>query len=297
MPDSIVYFGRAGQIRKLVDPTGGMLATRDIGTTIFPTGSGGARVQRALYGTRQYSLNYGVLGRANFDWLDTFQQGHMGTGPFVLLDPGRRNALTVNQSAATSATNGTEGFTVSGSGGTISSDATLAVALPKTLKWSFATSTPATALLLLNKPSSAWPGIPIMPARPYTFWFMAQGGPIDLQAQVVWYDLGGAVLTTSASSTVTTSTTVPAKVRVTIASPPSSAVWATVQIAPMVATIASGESLFLWNFMLNEGSAPDTNWAPGTGVFPVQLIGMPEKYGFAEPGMLVSPTLLLQEVV
>jgi hypothetical protein len=294
--DSIVYFGRAGQIRKLVDPTGGLLATREIGTTIFPTGSGGARVQRALNGTRQYSLNYGVLGRANFDWLDTFQQGHMGTGPFVFLDPGRRNSLTVNQSAATSATNGTEDFTVSGAGGTLASDATLSVALPRTLKWSFATSTPATALLLLNKPSSVWPGIPILAQRTYTFWFMVQGGPINLQAQVVWYDLAGAVLATSSSATVTTSTTVPAKVAVTVPSPPATAVWATVQVAPTVATITAGESLFLWNFMLNEGTGPDAVWAPGTGVYPVQLIGMPEKYGYAEPGMIVGSTLLLQEV-
>lgn len=292
--ESIIYFGRPGQLRKLYDPTGGMLATREIASTVFQTGSGGARVQRALNGTRQYSLNYGALGRANFDWLNNFQQGHMGPGPFILLDPGRRNLLTVNQSSATSAIGGTNDFTVAGAGGSIASDTTQATLFPNTLKWSFGTTTPATALLSLNKPSTVWPGIPVIAPRAYTFWFSCLGGPIDTIAQIVWYNITGGVVGTVSGTTVTSSTTVWKTISVT-AIPPATAIWATVQVAPTAATIASGESLYFSNFMFQEGSQPEA-WAGGTGVYPVQLISMPEKYGFAEPGMLVSPTLILQEL-
>jgi hypothetical protein len=292
--ESTVYFGRPGLLRKLYDPTGGILATRELASSVFQTGSGGARVQRALNGVRQYSLNYGALGRTNFDWLNNFQQGHMGPGPFVLLDPGRRNLLTVNQSSATSAIGGINDFTVSGAGGAIASDATQTVLLPNTLKWSFATTTPATALLTLAKPSTVWPGIPVLSPRTYTFWFSCLGGPINVVAQIVWYNLAGGVVSTTSSSAVTSSVTDWTRVSVS-ASPPSTALWATVQVAPVVATITSGESLYFNNFSFGEATAPEP-WAGGTGVYPVMLLGMPEKYGFAEPGMLVSPTLVLQEV-
>lgn len=292
--ETTVYFGRPGQLRKLFDPTGGILATREIASTIFQTGSGGARVQRALNGIRQYSLNYGALGRVNFDWLNNFQQGHMGTGPFVLLDPGRRNLLTVNQSSATSAVGGTNDFSVAGAGGTIASDTTQTVLLPNTLRWSFATTTPATALLSLTKPSTVWPGAPVLSTRTYTFWFSCLGGPINVVAQIVWYNLAGGVVSTSSGSTITSSTTDWKQVSVS-ASPPATALWATVQVAPVVATIASGESLYFNNFLFGEAAGPES-WTGGTGVYPVMMVGMPEKYGFAEPGMLVSPTLVLQEV-
>jgi hypothetical protein len=293
--DGGIYFGRVGQTRRLYDPLGGLLATRDISSSVFATGGGGARVNKAYSGYRVYSLNYGALGRDSFDWLNNFQQGHMGQGPFVLLDPGRRNLLTVNQSSGTSAANDTREFTVSGVGGTIASDASLVTPMPRTLRWSFGTSTPASALLSLDKPSSVWPGIPVV-SRPYTFWCLVVGGPIDLQIQVQWLDLAGtSVVTTALSAVVTPSTTNWKMMRVT-STPPTNAYWGLCQVVPTVATITAGESLWFSSFMLNEGDNPDPQWVGGTGVYPVQILSLPERYGFAEPGMLVSPTMVLQEV-
>ncbi len=293
--DAAMYFGRPGALTKLYDPTGGMLATRDIGTTTFQTGSGGVRVQKGLNGVRQYVLNYGALGRASFDYLAQFHQGHMGVGPFVFLDPGRRNLLTTNQSSSTSVTNDTRDFTVSGAGGTITSDATLTTPLPRTLKWSFGTTTPAAAGLSLDKPSSVWPGIPVT-SRPYTFWCMVVGGPVNLQLSLKWMNLAGGTISTSLSSMVTTSITNWQMVSLRALTVPVGAVWVQPGVAPDVSTIASGESLFFSSFMLNEGDNPDDRWAPGTGVYPVQVMSVPERYGFAEPGMMVSPSLVLQEV-
>jgi hypothetical protein len=293
--DSAAYFGRPGQVRRLYDPTGGTIATREIGTTTFQTGSGGVRVQKALNGIRQYALNYSALGRVTYDWLAQFHQGHMGVGPFVFLDPGRRNLLTVNQSSTTSATNDTRDFTVSGAGGTITSDDTLTTPLPRTLKWSFATTTPAAASLSLDKPSSVWPGIPVV-VRPYTFWCMVVGGPVDLQLSLRWMDVAGTTITTSLSSVITTSATVWSMVALRVTAPPVTSCWVQAGVAPVVGTIASGESLYFSSFMLNEGDNPDEQWAPGTGVYPVQVVSLPERYGFKAPDMTVSPTLVLQEV-
>lgn len=296
MPSSTIHFGSPGGLRKLYDPTGGMLATRTISSSVFETGTGGVRTNRALNGTRQYMLNYTALGRVNFEYLNAFYQGHMGPGPFVLLDPGRRNLLTVNQSSSTSAANDTRDFTVSGAGGSITSDATLTTPLPRTLKWSFATTTPAAAGLSLNKPSSVWPGIPVV-SQPYTFWCMVVGGPINLQLSLRWMNLAGGTISTSLSSVVTTSATNWQLVKVTVMIPPAGSVWVLPGIAPDVSTIGSGESLNFASFMLNEGDQPDDQWAAGTGVYPVSVMSMPERYGFGEPGMLVQPILVLQEVV
>jgi hypothetical protein len=265
-----------------------------VSTSTFLTGNGGARVDKAYGGNRTYVLNYGVLGRENFETLTSFHQGHRGPGPFVLLDPGRRNMLAVNQSSCTSASNDTREFTVSGAGGSLSSDSSLSTPFPKTLKWSFATTTPASALLSLDKPSRApgWYGMPVM-SRPYVFWCMVIGGPIDITLTITWYNLAGASVGTS-TTTVTTSTTDWKRPFVT-ATPPVGGVWALCTVAGVVGTITAGESVNFSSFMFHEGTSPET-WAAGTGIYPVQVMGLPEKYGFAEPMMLVGPTMTLQEV-
>lgn len=299
VPDLDVYFGRPGQLRRLFNPSGGILATRNVGTIVFPTAQGGARVQRALDGTRQYSLNYGALGRVNFDWLDAFRQGHFGAGPFVLLDPGRRNLLTYNQSSATSATNDTRQFTVTGTGGVLSAVSTFVTPFPRVLAWTFNTTTPATAQLVLDKPSTVtgWMGTPVWP-RPYTFWCMAigGGGTIDFTLRIEWLDLAGSVLSTVNSSTFTSNLTNWQMVSCRATTPPAIACWLRLSVNPVVATIASGDVLYMTSFMLNEGDQPDPTWAPGTGVFPVSVVSLPETYGYAHPDMVVSPTLVLQEV-
>ncbi len=296
MNDNSIWFGRPGALRKLWAPTGGIVATRDRDTSLFTNKAGGTRTTRALDGARQYALNYAALGRASFEYLNQFQQGHMGPGPFVLIDPGRRNLLTVNQSSATSQTGDTRGFSANASGSSILSVDSPWGGLPKMFSWSFSTSTPASPTLLLSKPSNVtgWLGIPVL-ARPYTWWCTVVGGPIDVQMRIDWYNATSFISSTSGSA-VTTSTTVPRVASVKNAAPPAGALWALCYVAPVSATIGAGETLSFLNFMFQEGVDADPAWTGGTGIYPVTFLSMPEKYGFDEPGMLVSPTAVLQEV-
>lgn len=296
MADNAIYFGLPGKVQRLWDPVGGMLVTRDLSTSVFITGSGGARTKKALNGVRQYQLSYQALGRDSFEYLNAIHQGAMGPGPFVLLDPGRRNLLTANQSTTTSQANDTRDFTVAGTGGSLSSDTAVVTALPRTLKYSFATTTPASASLTLDKPSKVWPGIPVI-VRPYTFSVSVIGsvGAVNFQLAIRWFDSAGATISTSTSSAITSSLTTLTRYSIT-ATAPVNALWAVCLVLPDVATIAAGESLNFAGFMFNEGSSADAVWQLGTGVYPVQTIAMSERYGFAEPGMLVNPVLVLQEV-
>jgi hypothetical protein len=295
--DNSIWFGRAGSARQLWAPTGGIVATRDRDTYTFSNKMGGTRTTKALNGARQYVLNYAVLGRANFEYLNQFAQGHMGPGPFVLVDPGRRNMLTVNQSSATSQVGDTREFTASAAGSSLDSVASPWGGLPSMLTWTFSTSAPASPTLLLNRPSNVtgWYGYPVI-RRPHTFWCTAVGGPIDVQLRIDWHATDGSLLAQNTGSAVTTSATLPKRVSVKNITPPAGAAWALCYVAPTAGTITAGESLSFLDFMLQEGAEPDPSWVGGTGIYPVSFISMPEKYGFDEPGMLVGPAATLQEV-
>lgn len=290
------YFGIPGKtLNKLWDPTGGMLATRERSSYVFSNKNGGTRTIRALDGARSYSLNYGALGRKTFEILNAYQQGHMGPGPFVLIDPGRRNLLTVNQSSATSQTNDTRGWTATGPSQSIAADNTQAGQFPNVLRHAFTATVPASSVLTLDRPSTVWPGIPVL-IQPYTFWFYAAGGPMSIQATIDWLDLSGAVLSTATSGNFSLGIGGSITKCWITSTPPAGTVWGICRIKPVLATIINGASYIVIKPMFNEGSSPDMDWAPGTGIYPVTVMGLPEKYGFAEPGMMVSPTLLLQEV-
>jgi hypothetical protein len=295
--DNSIWFGRPGSMRQLWAPTGGMGVTRDRDTSTFTNKLGGTRTTKALEAARLYQLNYAALGRVNFEYLNQFSQGHMGSGPFVLIDPGRRNMLTVNQSSATSQTGDTRGFTAVATGGLLTSAASSWGGLPKMLTWSFTSSAPATPTLLLNKPSSVtgWAGMPVL-RRPYTFWCTVVGGPINVQLRIDWYDSAGGFLSTQLNTIATTSTTLPIRLIFKNVIPPAGATWALPYVAPDGSTITAGEALNFLDFQFQEGNEADARWTGGTGIYPVTFVGMPEKYGFDEPGMLVNPTVVLQEV-
>jgi len=112
--DTNVYFGAPGSLLTLPWPRGGIGGTRGRNVSQFLLGSGGQQVWKTLSGKRTYQLGYQSLDYATFAQLEAFDQGHNGPGPFAILDPGRRNLLTANQSAATSLTNDTTGFTIGG---------------------------------------------------------------------------------------------------------------------------------------------------------------------------------------
>lgn len=298
MVDTNLYFGTPGTLITLVNPKGGAAATRQRDTTLFPLGSGGALVDRMVGGKRTYTISYENLDYASYATLLAYQQGHNGVGPFALLDPGQRNQLTANQSAATSETNDTSNFTVAGSGGAITSDSTLYLRGPRSLKWSFSVSTPASATLTLNAPAAEFAGIPIV-LRPYTFWFYVRAasgsGPVSVQAKMAYLtvsssangsDTGNLTAATSAAWTIVSVT----------GTPGANSAYLNCSVVASAATIASGEAINLDEFMLNEGSTADTSWAPGTGVVPVAFLTLPDQWQFLNSDYRVAPVATLQEV-
>jgi hypothetical protein len=299
--DTKLYLGLPGSVNEVWCPFGGVGSSRVRPNSVFTAGDGSTRVQRGRSGNRTYRLDYGGLGAASFQYLESIHSGHLGAGPFVFLDPARRNLLTVNQSSSTQDTNSVDDFAfVGGSGQALSSTSAQTYGLQtRSVLWSSSASSPLTAQLRLNSPSVDWPGWPVIP-RPYSFGCGVLGGGLDatmdLTLSIDWYSLSGATLVSTTSTATITTTTSWQFCKLENANPPAGAAWCIPYVNVTGATISTGSLIYFGGFQLNEGATVDTVWSPGTGILPVVPISLDDVWAYGEPGFHKSPTLVLQEV-
>lgn len=298
MVDSRIYFGRPGALAAIYSPKGSFEATRERLVSQFQLGNGGYAVDQMVGGSRVYTINYGSLTRDAYATLQGFAEGHEGPGPFVLLDPGQRNMLTANQSGATSVTNDTWNFSIAGSGCTIASSSAYTDAGPRVLAWSFSNSSPGAsgaAYLGMDWPSSTFPyGIPVA-SRSHVFSFWVRGGGTDgvavVNAQILWRDSAGSVVSTVNNSGTTTSGS---WTQVTVAgTPPATGIYADLRVGH-VSGASAGTILYLRRFMFEEGDSVGS-WYPGTGVWPVRITSLADAWPYLSPELRAGPVLTLRE--
>lgn len=290
MTDDQIYFGRPGALQVLPEPKGGREITRLRRRTRFDLGSGGVRTATIAGGKRQFSLNWNALDYASFATLESFDQGLQGPGPFVYLDPSRRNMLTANQSGATSETNDASNFTALATGGSLASEMTTVKRGPRSLKW--VTGAAASPVLSLDSPTADFPGIPVA-IRAYSFGVQARaiGASVTLAARLTWLDATGATLSTAAGNGTAVASGAWTAVRVAGAVAPAGSAFVNCTLA---ATGSGGA--YLDELQLVEGADVDAAWAPGTGVPAVDVVSLSEKppWGFTQ--YRSGPVLVLQEV-
>lgn len=294
MTDTNLYFGRPGSLITIQHPRSSVEATRARPSSVFLTGGGGARVGKIVGGKRRYVLSWDRLWRETFADLESFDQGHQGPGPFALLDPGRVNWLTVNQSAATSETSDTDNFTVSGSGVTIASESTTFDRGPRSLRCNFTYT--ASGAVTLDAPSAQWSGIPVVASTTaLAFSVYHRGGGSDAIMTVVpklrWLDIAGATLSTSSGAGGTSSSGAFAVTSV-VATAPASAAYVLCSID--ITGSSAGSILYLDRFQLQRDAVGA--WYPGTGVLPVEVVSFTEMWPWQASDYRERPTLTLQEV-
>jgi len=148
------YLGRpANGLVALPPPSKGLAPTLERVSTVHESSAGGRVVDLAPRTRRTFSLAWSDLDPVALSTLEEFYTGARGVGPFVLLDPGRRNQLTANQSGATSATNDTTGFTIAaGAGEALASAVGVALRGPRSLRW-LLPATVVSGLLELTPPA------------------------------------------------------------------------------------------------------------------------------------------------
>jgi hypothetical protein len=118
---------------------------------------------------------------------------------------------------------------------------------------------------------------------------------VTLQAKLTWYSATGATLSTSTGNATVCGTGSWTQVWVT-ASPPASGAYCNGSVAVSGASVTAGAKVYLDQFALNEGTAVDATWYPGTGVFPVQPLSLTEQQQWLFPAYRVGPVLTLAEV-
>jgi hypothetical protein len=287
-----IYFGRPGGLITLHHPRGGVRATRERPIGQFRPGDGGYASERRLHGARKYVLGYESLSREDFHTILAYDQGHMGVGPWALLDPGQVNMLTVNQSSATSHLNETDNFSVAGSGWAITSSAVLVRRGTRSLRMA-ATYADQTGTLSLTSPYAGWHGIPVADLD-HTFSFYARtavDSAISVAARIVYLDVNGATLSTTTGSTVVAGTGAWSQVSAT-ANADSTAAYCNLSV--IASGASAGALLYLDEFQF-EAAAAATDWTPGTGVLPVVIEALDENWRWQWPDYRERPAFVLSE--
>lgn len=283
-----VYFGRPGKLVTLPWPRGGIDRTPDRQTYDFLTGSGLRQVSRLAVASRAYTLTWEALHQDTFTLLEQHNLGANGPGPWAFIDPSAPNILPLNVAAATGLTlDASDLFTDGAAYGVVGSNSTATFIHRTTgnrsIRWLFSDPTVATTPLLKIRPQFRnWSGIPVLPGLSYAFssWLRVDG-TVETSATVgmnlVWYDAVGAAISTSTGSTVAvTSTWVQRSV---IGTAPAGAFYVSPRWALTGSTMVTGGALYIDEPMLEQDSVVN-DWAPGTGLRPVEIVSLSETVPF-----------------
>lgn len=198
------WLGNPGVSVALPSPNKGLTPTLDLPAAVGKTIGGGQVVSRAPGpGRRIYSLAWTALDPVSYSLLEEFRTGARGPGPHALLDPGRRNLLSLNQSSATSATSAASGFTADAGEGLLSTT-DLWLRGPRSLRWRL----PAvvTSGVLRFDPPAGLVGIPAPPGMAWTFscWLSLTGAAASVTVTPVlsWRRADGIEVATTLGSPV-----------------------------------------------------------------------------------------------
>lgn len=279
-----VYFGRPGQLIKMPWPRAGLTKPFDRQVYDFLTGSGMHQVSSLIGGSRQYTVAWRALHADNHALLGQYWTGSMGQGPWVFIDPSILNMLLPNQASATNLFADTRNFTVTL--GALSSNSTATqvhrTGATRSLRWLFASAPGvSTPTLTLSPPYRSWYGHPVVPGLDYRFsaWLKPDGvidTSITAAVKLRWLTAAGADLTLLTSG----DTPVTAWQRLSTGGvAPAGAAYVRPTVVLDGSTVAAGGSLYVDELLLEQDTVVN-NWAPGTGLRPVEMLDLTDAVPF-----------------
>lgn len=297
-----LYFGRPGKLLALPWPKGGMDRLYERQTFDFLTGSGQHQVSSLSAGSRTYTLNWEALHQDTFTVLEQYRIGANGPGPWVLIDPSAPNLLPSNIGAATGLfNNGTHIVPPASTSGTLgSNNLSQFIHRPsgwRSIRWRFLTGPiDAFPTFEVTPLYRNWYGQPVMPGLAYTFssWITVDGvveTNATLAMKLVWTDALGATLSTSASA----DTAIAAWTRVSVtATAPVGAVFVKPIWVATGSTLAVNGIVYIDEPLFEQDSVLN-NWAPSTGIRPVEIVSLPESAPF-EARFRLGVSMTLREL-
>jgi hypothetical protein len=284
-----VYFGRPGSLVTLPWPRGDQDSPYDRLTYDFVTGAGQHAVSSMVYGSRSFTVNWEALHVDNYALIEQYRIGVNGAGPWAYIDPSRPNLLMPNQSAAGGLTNDASQWkTLTGAANegqlSANSDPTFIHRTrgTRSLRWLFNVSAATVPVLLFTTPYRNWPGIPAVADLPYSFasWMRADGivdSSITAGIRLRWLTAAGAEISETSSGNLTVTGTWQ---RITATgTAPANTAYVEPRYVATGSSITTGASLYIDEPLLEQDSVVN-DWAPGTGVRPVEIVGLPETVPF-----------------
>lgn len=267
------YLGPAGALGLLPAPGRGIEKTRGKRVGVHELLAGG-NVTHRMGGRRRYVLKWPALTVEELSVIETLFEL---PGPYILLDPGRRNLLTANQSTGTDALRSTEGM-IARFQGVVTSDITQFRSGVRSIKWDTQGALGATNRGIYFYQSSSvvddsW--APVRPSTQYTFnlWARADAA-MNGYAAIDWHTTAAGYISTSFGTAAALPTASWATRFEVTATSPATAAYA----APALlnsATTAATRNVFADDAMLAEGAAGQA-WVLGTGVPRVSLLELPD---------------------
>lgn len=283
-----LYFGQPGKaFVTLPWPKGGIDKPYERQTFDFLTGSGLHQVSSLTHGSRSYSINWEAFHVDTFTKLEPYRIGANGPGPFVLLDPSAMNLLPANVSAASGIMQIVTDlvFGGAGQGSVITNNAAALVHRPggiNSLRWRFTSAADASATMYVRAQYRGWYGIPTIPGLPYTFssWVTPDGvidSNVTLRMGLQFLNASGALI---GSEFLGTNTAVTTWTRLSVtATAPAGAVYIRPRWILDGTTMTLNGSVYIDEPMLEQDSVVN-DWAPGSGVRPVEIVALGETVPF-----------------
>jgi hypothetical protein len=271
-------------------PSGGIDRGYDRRTADFLTGAGQHQVSQMVLGSRLYSIAWAALHMDNYRLIQQYWEGHMGVGPWALIDPSAGNILLQNQSSATSTWNDARYWATSTGAanmGALSSNSTATfihrTGAPRSLRWLFPVTAATNPILGFTFPYRTWFGFPVVAGLSYTWsaWCRPDNivdSSITMAVKFRWMDASGAQVgaDVSGGDTVMTGWT---RLSVIGLAPVGAAYLQPIFVA-VGATITNGASIYIDEPMVEQDTVLN-DWVGGTGARPVEILGIPEVVPFA----------------
>lgn len=282
-----LYFGKPGKLVSLPWPNNGMDRPYERLTYDFVTGSGNHQVSSLTAGSRPYTINWEALHQDTFTKLEQYRIGANGPGPWVLIDPSAPNLLPPNIGSATGLySNATQMEQIGGTNGTQGSN-TLAQYVHRTtgyrsMRWRFLETPIVTNPVFGIDPMyRSWFGQPVVAGLPYAFssWVTVDGiveTNATVSMQLIWLDAAGATLSTSSGGG--TAITAWTKLSV-IATAPANAAYVKPVWVATGSTLVLNSIIYIDEPLLEQDSVVN-DWAPSTGIRPVEIVGLTEAVPF-----------------
>lgn len=294
----VVYFGRPGSLLALPWPRSDLDKPYDRLTYDFVTGAGQHQVSSLLGGSRSFAVNWTALHLDTFNLLSQFWTGSMGAGPWSFIDPSAPNLLLPNQSGTTQQYNDARHWLTFN--GTLSSNADPVYVhrfgARRSLRWLWDVAAVTNPILEVTPPYRNWFGTPVVPGLSYAFsaWVRPDNivdSSITFALRIRWVDAAGAFISEidGGSTAVTTWTRKSA-----IGVAPVGAVYAQPIVFVTGSTVTTGASLYFDEALFEQDTVVN-DWAPGTGVRPVEILSLGESAPFSSR-FRTKTTMVLREL-